>query len=152
MIWFVVLKDNIQSEIRGFVGVEENADVGMEHVKMFTKLSAIKKLVSQSKDSWPFSPKACHQLNLPSIVGWLFNFVSLLLNEKEREKIIVHKSGDLTKLHEAVGRDNLPLEYGGTNGTVEDLIAYWKHEVEQHKDWLIEQTKYKSDEAKRSKK
>ena len=30
----------------------------------------------------------------------------------------------------------LPVEYGGTNGKVEDLAQFWKKEVEASVEWL----------------
>ena len=32
--------------------------------------------------------------------------------------------------------DILPMEYGGTNGCLEELAKFWKKEVEASQDWL----------------
>merc|ERR1712181_88614 len=46
----------------------------------------------------------------------------------------VHKAGDLFALHDDVGTEILPVEYGGTNGTIAELTAYWKEEVVKEAD------------------
>ena len=43
--------------------------------------------------------------------------------EKMRERMHVHPKGDLTALHEAVGKEVLPEELGGTNGKIQDHIG-----------------------------
>ena len=43
--------------------------------------------------------------------------------EKMKDRLYVHPKGDLTALHEAVGKDVLPVEYGGTNGTLQEHIG-----------------------------
>ena len=132
---------NEQVNIRGFVGIQDMEGIGLEHVKLLSNLSGISKYVRQSK-LFPLSPKGAHLLNMPSIIRYLFNFVTALQDEKMRGRNVVHKPGDLTKLHEAVGREILPIEYGGTNGTLVGVTAYWKNEVEQHRDWLLQWNKY----------
>ena len=43
----------------------------------------------------------------------------------------------------------LPLEYGGTNSSLEELTEFWSEELERKRDWLVEQSGYKTDEARR---
>ena len=52
-------------------------------------------------------------------------------------------------LIEELGEEILPQEYGGTNGTVEDLVDFWREEVPKHEDFLRRQTLYKTDETQR---
>ena len=77
------------------------------------------------------------------------NMYQRLKKQKMRERSHVHKVGDLSKLHEDVGLDILPVEYGGKNGTIEELTEYWKKKAEDNKDFLMKLTEYKTDEAKR---
>ena len=50
---------------------------------------------------------------------------------------------------EDLGQDVLPKEYGGTNVSLEELRGFWIDEMEKNRDWLMEQSKYKTDENKR---
>merc|ERR1719295_360771 len=92
---------------------------------------------------------ALHFLNLPPVMESIFNMVQNLQKEKMRKRNHVHPRGSLEQLHEDIGVELLPKEYGGTNGTLEELKDYWKQQVEDNRDWLIQQTTYKTDESKR---
>lgn len=41
------------------------------------------------------------------------------------------------------------MEYGGKNGTIDDLIQYWEKKIIEYKDFLIEDSKLGTDESKR---
>jgi len=43
----------------------------------------------------------------------------------------------------------LPPEYGGTGSTVEELTKYWMDQVEHQRDWLMAQSRYKTEEKLR---
>ena len=53
------------------------------------------------------------------------------------------------KLQEALGKDVLPVEYGGTNGTMQENIDDIHKMILNNRKWLIEQTKLKANEQKR---
>ena len=36
----------------------------------------------------------------------------------------------------------LPAEYGGTNGTVEELQQFWEAELPRHREFLARQSQY----------
>jgi len=148
MVMSVARKNDEQAVIRGFVMVQDMQGIGAEHLTLFN-LATIKKMITLGKTAWPVRPKGAHILNRPSIMESIHNMVKSLQEEKMRNRNTVHKTGDLSKLHEDLGKEILPTEYGGTNGTIEELKTYWKKEVEANRDWLIDQTKYKSDESKR---
>ena len=59
-------------------------------------------------------------MNAPGIMENLLNLFRGLLNEKMKERFNVHNSEDYTILHDAIGKDILPEEYGGTNGSLLD--------------------------------
>ena len=70
-----------------------------------------------------------------------------LQKEKQQRRQVVHKAGDLSGLLEDLGpgqklndkfvlADILPVEYGGSNGSLEELTSYWRQEVEGASEWL----------------
>ncbi|XP_011704762.1 PREDICTED: alpha-tocopherol transfer protein-like [Wasmannia auropunctata] len=36
-----------------------------------------------------------------------------------------------------VPADILPIEYGGTDGTIQELTDYWKRLAEENHDWIM---------------
>ena len=59
------------------------------------------------------------------------------------------KEGDFTEIHEQLGKEVLPEEYGGTNGKLQDHVEYTCRMISDKRDWLKLRTELKSDEAKR---
>jgi len=119
--------------------------LGAHHLSLFN-ITTIKKLVKMGESAWPLRPKMAHILNRPSIVDTVADLVKGLQKEKMQRRQVVHPQGDYTSLLEDLGEDILPMEYGGTNGCLEELAKFWKKEVEASQDWLKLQTTYKSEE------
>ena len=71
-----------------------------------------------------------HFLNMPPVMESVFAMMKSFTKEKMRERLLVHAKGDLTALHEAVGTDVLPEEYGGTNGKIQDHIGDYIMEIQ----------------------
>ena len=137
-----------QTSIQGFVQISDMAGMGLQHVPIFD-IATMKKLVTVTEKAWPLRPKAEHLLNVPGLMESLNNMFQRMKKQKIQDRVHVHKTGDLRKLHEDVGLNILPEEYGGTNGTIEELTKYWKKTVEDNMEALLELNSYKTDESKR---
>ena len=148
MVVTTAIDGDEQTVIQGFVTIQDMAGVGLQHVSLFD-FSTMKKLITMVEKAWPLKPKAEHILNMPGLMENVHNMIQGMQKQKMRERTHVHKAGDLSKLHEDVGLDILPVEYGGTNGTIEELTRYWKRRVEDNKDALMKLNQYKTDESKR---
>lgn len=58
--------------------------------------------------------------------------------KKEVAKLLhVHKTGSET-LFDHVPRELLPIEYGGSNGSIKELKVEWKKRIESHRDYLMD--------------
>ena len=148
MVMTLARKNNEQADIRGFVVIQDLEGIKPSHLTLFD-LAVVQKLKTMGKKAWPVRPKGAHILNKPSILDSIGRIISSHQEKKLRERNSVHLPGDLSKLHEELGMEILPEEYGGTNGNVDELRIYWKKEVEKNRDWLIAQTQFKTDEKKR---
>merc|ERR1712181_196046 len=95
------------------------------------------KLITMMETAWPMKPKAEHILNMPGFFESMHSIIQGMQKEKMRQRTRVHRAGDLSAMHDDVGTEILPVEYGGTNGTIAELTAYWKAEVEKERSWLL---------------
>merc|ERR1712002_106514 len=154
MVLTVSVEGNDQANSRGFVVIQDQAEVGASHMMMMTP-SILKKHVAVFQDAFPtenptLSEASClYYTNMPRITERMFNMFLSFLNEKYKKMIKVLPKGDDTSLIEDVGKEIIPSDYGGTNDDTETITRFWAEEVMKHKDWLQEQTKYKSIEEKR---
>lgn len=52
-------------------------------------------------------------------------------------------------MHKHIPKNLLPVEYGGENGTIQDLIEYWEKKILSYRDFLLEDDTFGTDESKR---
>lgn len=148
MVMELAGRGDVQAQVCGVVVILDFADTTVQHALTMTPATA-KTMITVFQEGYPARPKVQHFLNLPPLMMSAFNLVNSFQKEKMKQRTVVHPKEDYTNLHESVGKEVLPQEYGGTNGTIAQLTDYWKQEMETNKAWLMDQTKYKTDERKR---
>ncbi|XP_018027682.1 alpha-tocopherol transfer protein-like isoform X4 [Hyalella azteca] len=136
-----------QMSIAGLAEIIDCSGMTGAHVLQMTPALAKKSLVLM-QDGYPMRPKALHYINTPAAFDTVFNIFKSFMKEKMKKRIHIHGS-DLSSLHKHIPPSLLPKEYGGTNGTVEDITRHWLKRVEARKQWLKEDEQYKVDESKR---
>jgi hypothetical protein len=137
-----------QTTICGIVLIQDMAGMTASHALKMNPVVA-KKAMTVWQDAYPARPKALHFINMPPVIESVYKMFEGFQKEKMRQRNHVHPKGDLSMMQEDVGLEILPKEYGGTNGTIAELTDYWMKKMEEKRDWLIEQPKFKTDEAKR---
>ena len=76
------------------------------------------------QDAYPNNPKVAYLINLHPIIEGVCRLCVSFSNKKMRERTKFYsKAADLSDLYETVGKDILPREYGGTNGTMKTHIG-----------------------------
>lgn len=145
MVAAVALRNDDQAEICGFVMVNDSKESTMQHAAMYMNPVMLKKAMA-NMEGHPLRPKALHLLNIPPVMKTVVDLWNGMQKDKMKKRTHVHSKGDFSKLHEDLGKDVLPKEYGGNNGSIQELTDYWRTQVESCGDWLEEQTNYKTKE------
>jgi len=148
MIMTRALEGDVQAQVKGIVLLQDMEGLTASHAVLMTPTLA-KTAMTVWMNAYPSRPKALHFINMPSIIEGLFKLFESFQKEKLRERNKVHPKGDLSGMIADLGKEILPEEYGGTNGTVEELKQYWIREMESSRDWLMKQATFKTDESKR---
>ena len=83
------------------------------------------------QDTYPAHPKENHMLNLPPIMERICQLMMSFANQKMRDRTRFYPKGSsFKKLHDALGKDVLPEEYGGKAGPIQLQIgttsSVWK--------------------------
>lgn len=76
----------------------------------------------------------------------------LLLESQPRLTVFhpqLHVHPDNASLYKEIPQKLLPVEYGGENGTIADLVKYWEDKIIANRDYLIQEASFGSDENKR---
>ncbi|XP_069951885.1 alpha-tocopherol transfer protein-like isoform X3 [Cherax quadricarinatus] len=147
MISDIMADEDEQCTITGSVMVGDSEGMTMAHVAAFTP-SLIKKSMVLWQEGYPMRPKGLHYINTPAAFDTVFNIFKSFMKEKMRKRVHIHGT-DMESLYRHVPKSVLPVEYGGTNGTIEEITKYWIERLDARRDWLLEDEKYVVDESKR---
>lgn len=170
LIMEILIHDLDQCSVTGFVSMSDTSTATLGHVTMMSNPVTMKKSMTCMQDAYPIRPKEMHLLHMPAFMENLLTMFKGFMNEKMKQRFQVHPIGDISKAVDSVGKDILPAELGGTNGSLQDHLGmhhevvasnshiltifsiseYTKNMVNGRKDWLKEQSKFKTDESKRS--
>lgn len=143
MVLDVAVKEYFENAtIFGVSAIFDMKGVSLAHARQLPP-SVIKKAVF-AWQNYHCRPKQLEFVNAPLYVNVVLNVFRRFMSEKLKGRIRVHFSG-LSSLHEVIPQNILPVEYGGTNGTMSELIEYWFTKLDQYSEWFEEDEKYKAD-------
>ena len=111
-----------QAGICGAIIVQDVQEASIGMMRNFSP-SIGKKAMTIFQEAYPSNPKAMFFLGLPSFLEPVFNVMMSFSKEKFRQRIQMCTKGDFSKLHQELGTEVLPKEYGGTNGCMQDHIG-----------------------------
>ncbi|KAL1122642.1 hypothetical protein AAG570_002969 [Ranatra chinensis] len=107
----------------------------------------VKKFLVCVQEAYPVKLKEVHVVNVTPLVDTIINFVKPFLKEKIKNRIHVHSNFE--SLYKFIPKENLPVEYGGTCGNLEDFNNQWYEKMVTYKDWYKQQEDVKADESAR---
>ncbi|XP_042230145.1 alpha-tocopherol transfer protein-like isoform X5 [Homarus americanus] len=143
----VLLAEDETVAITGVEMILDGSSMTLQHTAQMN-LTILKKASTIMQEGYPMRPKGLNYINTPAAFDTVFNIFKTFMKEKMKRRTHFHGS-DLDSLHKEVPKEVLPVEYGGTNGTIEDIKKYWLQRVDARRDWLIEDEQYGVDESKR---
>ncbi|XP_071526872.1 retinol-binding protein pinta-like isoform X8 [Panulirus ornatus] len=136
-----------QMSITGTVQLLDLERATAAHAMQMTP-SLVKKAMTIWQEGYPVRPKGLNYINTPAAFDTVFNIFKSFMKEKMKRRVHIHGS-DLESLYKEVPKEVLPVEYGGTNGTIEEIKKYWLDRVDARRDWLLDDENYGVDESKR---
>lgn len=124
MVNELVMKDckDAQGQICGVVIIQDVQDVSAGQIRVFQP-SVGKKAMTIFQEAYPANPKGMFFLGMPGFMESIFNVMMSFSKEKFKRRVQLVGKGDFAKLHDEVGVEVLPKEYGGTNGSIQDHLS-----------------------------
>lgn len=110
-------------------------------------MTLIKKL-SSLLEPFPVRIKAIHLVNPPKGIETMFKLFMSVCHEKLRSRIHMHENFDELQKH--VDKQLLPIEYGGTNQSIPEVIDWWRKELLRSREWFLDDAKYRVDNLQSS--
>lgn len=145
LVQILLIEDDIATVLGTKIMVDYE-NVTMNHFMQATP-SMLKKMIAVCQDAMPLRLKGSHHINLPSGIEKIFTLISGLLNEKAKQRLRIHKHQE--ELLQEIPKEIVPREYGGTGGSVVELIDYWARKIKQYKNWMEQELQLGTDESKR---
>ncbi|KAF2902049.1 hypothetical protein ILUMI_04148 [Ignelater luminosus] len=143
MILDVAIKENFENAtIYGISAIFDMKNISLGHARQLPP-HVIKKAVFAWQNYY-CRPKQLEFVNAPLYINVVLNIFKSFMSEKLQGRVRVHFSG-VDSLHEVISKDILPVEYGGNDGSTQELIEYWSQKLDDHKDWFKEDEEYKAD-------
>ncbi|KAG6446333.1 alpha-tocopherol transfer protein-like [Manduca sexta] len=143
----IVFMEDDNAVVAGVVSILDLDAVKMGHFLQMTP-NLMKRMVVTSQDATPVRMKGTHYINTPAGFETIYNAIKNLLNEKNRNRLYVHNK-NYDEMYKYIPQDILPEEYGGTGGTIPEIIDYWKKKVQEYRVFLEEDQTFGTDESKR---
>ncbi|KAG5323723.1 TTPA protein, partial [Acromyrmex heyeri] len=75
-------------------------------------------------------------INAPMFLDISFKIFKSFLSEKMSKRINMY-SHMMPSCFKDIPANILPVEYGGTDGTIQELTEYWKKLIEENRDWFV---------------
>ncbi|XP_069698611.1 retinol-binding protein pinta [Periplaneta americana] len=138
----LALEDDEAISVFGVAAVFDLRGVTLGHAMQLPP-HVVKKAVHAWQDCYPVRTKSLDFVNAPRYVNVVLNIFRRFMTEKLRQRVHIH-GRSLESLHTVVAPDLLPLEYGGTDGTLQDLIDYWRDHVTEKREWFLQDEMHKA--------
>lgn len=147
MIGDILFMEEDNCTVSGLVEIMDMTNLTINHL-FHLNPSFLKKCSTYSDEAMPLRHKGIHFVcTIPQFEG-AYNTLKTLMGNKDNRKIQIH-GNNMDSLYKLVPKEYLPVEYGGTNGTIEDIIQHWSKKILDYRDFFAEEQKYGCDESLR---
>ncbi|KAL0114326.1 hypothetical protein PUN28_011526 [Cardiocondyla obscurior] len=93
--------------------------------------------MANSWDSFPFIFQTINIFNVPMFFKTTVKLLRSFMSEELKTRFHVYSSSETTQeCFRDVPASILPVEYGGTDGTIRKLTKHWKKLIVKNRDWF----------------
>ncbi|XP_012287649.1 retinol-binding protein pinta isoform X2 [Orussus abietinus] len=147
MILDVAARENVPLSLYGTSVILDMQNATLGHALQLTP-GVIKRLVHSWQGCYPIRIHSMDFINGPAYLNVVLNIFKSFMNKKLRSRVCIRKSFD-DVLRDKIPIECLPLEYGGTDGSIDDLKDYWMARVEENREWFEQDEKSMVEEKRR---
>ncbi|XP_012222901.1 retinol-binding protein pinta-like [Linepithema humile] len=138
----VFARNHVEGSIYGYVAYTDFDLVHMGHISQM-RPNIIRNFIYTWQDCFPLEIQSINFINTPACAHAVLRIVKYFLNENLRQKVHTYTKKMMQNCFNDIPADILPVEYGGTGGTIVELKEYWKKVLGENRDWIIDDEKYK---------
>ncbi|KAG5317436.1 TTPA protein, partial [Pseudoatta argentina] len=123
------------ASVYGFTMINDTINPTIQQFLQFGP-SILKKIAHTWQNCYPIRFQMINVINAPMFIDISFKIFKSFLSEKMSKRIHIY-SHMMPSCFEDIPANILPVDYGGTDGTIQELTEYWKKLIEENRDWFI---------------
>ncbi|OWR54442.1 hypothetical protein KGM_214234 [Danaus plexippus plexippus] len=147
MIIEILLLEDDNFVVAGMDVLFDMKGVGINILSQWTPTIA-KKLIFLIEKALPVRMKSSHVIYIPPGFEAAYNLFKAFVADKIKQRFHLYGQNH-DGMYDALPRSILPKEYGGDDGSLQELIDFWKRKVESYRDWFLKEETERSNEALR---
>ncbi|XP_011871609.1 PREDICTED: alpha-tocopherol transfer protein-like [Vollenhovia emeryi] len=98
----------------------------------------IMNIVHTWQSCYPIRMQSITMFNAPEYIDVVARIFRSFMTEKLKNRFHIYSHRTTQNCFEDIPANILPVEYGGTDGTVQELAEYWKKLIMENRDWLMD--------------
>ncbi|GAB1870036.1 Alpha-tocopherol transfer protein [Camponotus japonicus] len=138
----LALRDSVEASLYGLVIIIDLQYATLRHVAQ-VRPSILMNMVHAWQGCYPIRIRLLNYVNTPESAKLILMFTRYFLNDKLKQRLHIYTPKTTHECFTNIPANILPVEYGGTDGTIQELTEYWKKTLEENRDWFIDDEKYK---------
>ncbi|KYN05829.1 Alpha-tocopherol transfer protein [Cyphomyrmex costatus] len=123
------------ASVYGWSLVNDAINPTIHHVFQFGP-SVLKKIVHAWQNCYPMRLQLMSVINAPMFIDISIKIFKSFMSEKLKQRLHVYPHM-LQSCFKDIPTNILPVEYGGSDGTIQELTDYWKKLLEENRDCFI---------------
>ncbi|KAM7344535.1 retinol-binding protein pinta-like isoform 2-T5 [Cochliomyia hominivorax] len=135
----IMMIEDDNSTVCGYMEIMDMVGVNGNHLFQL-KPDLLRKFSVFADEAMPMRQKGTCFINVPAAFEKGFNTLKGFFSEKMKSRISVSSTSDI--IYDYVPRDYLPAEYGGTNGTMQDIIDRMEEKLLKYRDYFLDEPNY----------
>jgi len=143
MVFEVAIRDSIEISLYGIVVIADFEHTTWRHISQMKNPSIIMNAVHAWQGCYPIRIRLINLINMPEYAKLFVAIVRYFLSNKLKERMHIYSRNIAHECFKDMPTNILPVEYGGSDGTIQELTEYWKEVMEENREWLINDEKYK---------
>ncbi|XP_032675367.1 retinol-binding protein pinta-like [Odontomachus brunneus] len=142
MVFDLSSRDHVSGSLRGVFAIIDLDGVGLGHALQM-RPNIIKNLVHSWQGCCPIRIQSINFVNTPAYVDVVLSIFKQFMNVKLKQRLSVYRRGVKNNCCKELPPEILPVEYGGTDGSLQELKDYWKKMAVENRDWFADDERYK---------
>ncbi|CAH0674614.1 unnamed protein product [Chilo suppressalis] len=124
-------------------------DISLKFITKFN-VSIARKLAKYQEDALPIRLKQIHLVNAPPFIDKIFGLMKPFLKQEVTDMVHFH-SPKSDSLYKYFDKDDLPDDYGGTRGTMDDHMQHVMDVIISKRDILMKNNLWKAEKKNKNK-